>query len=212
MNRDQALDTLSASPAASPRPGRPLNIERERALLDAALDLLSEVGYHDLTVAAVCGRAGASTKTAYRRWGNKDELLTAALRRAVEREVEHEIVVDLSQGLRAALVSAVQRQAESFWWSPNLVVALIVASRVDGDLGVIVRQVIQQSGTERARAVLSSARLHGEVDANCDPEEIADLFRSLLLHEVIVRDKRPSLEQIERFVDNVVLPACAGSR
>jgi AcrR family transcriptional regulator len=106
----------------------------------------------------VCRRTGASTKTAYRRWANKDELLTAALRRAVEREVDHEIDVDMSKGLRLALVTALQRQAESLWWSPNLVVALIVASRVDGDLGSIVRQVIRQSGTERARAVLSSAR------------------------------------------------------
>lgn len=145
------------SPAESPSPGRPLSIERERALLD----LLSKVGYYNLTVATVCGRAGASTKTAYRRWGNKDELLAAALRRAVEREIEHEIDVNRSQGLRAALITALHRQAESFWWSPNLVVALIMASRVDGHLGAIVRHPAVRDGACTCRAVLRTPARRG---------------------------------------------------
>ena len=44
------------------KPGRPPDPERETAILDAALDVLAEVGYDRLTVSAVHQRARASAR------------------------------------------------------------------------------------------------------------------------------------------------------
>lgn len=66
------------TPTSVKSPGRPMDVHREIALLDAAPDLLAEVGYERLTLTAVCERATASTKTMHHRSGNKDESLTAA--------------------------------------------------------------------------------------------------------------------------------------
>jgi AcrR family transcriptional regulator len=69
----------AAAVTAAPRRGRPRSEEAERAVLDAALDLLAEHGYAGLTMEAVAARAGVAKTTVYRRWAGKDEVLIDAL-------------------------------------------------------------------------------------------------------------------------------------
>src|SRR3954454_1280638 len=53
--------------------------DREREILDAALEVLAEVGYDRLTMDAVAQRAKASKATLYRRWNSKATLVVDAL-------------------------------------------------------------------------------------------------------------------------------------
>jgi AcrR family transcriptional regulator len=55
--------------------------QREEAILRAALELLAEIGYDQLTMDAVAARAHCSKATIYRRWPGKAELVTTAVRR-----------------------------------------------------------------------------------------------------------------------------------
>lgn len=77
------------SPASGPgRPGRARRFEAEeeqRLLLDAAFDALRERGYAALTVGDVLGRAGLSTRSFYRHFASKDDLLRAVFRHDAER-------------------------------------------------------------------------------------------------------------------------------
>jgi AcrR family transcriptional regulator len=61
------------------RPGRQRSEAADRAILDAALDVLAEQGYAAFTMAAVISRARVSSATLYRRWATKKELVGAAL-------------------------------------------------------------------------------------------------------------------------------------
>ncbi|MET7841392.1 TetR/AcrR family transcriptional regulator [Streptomyces sp. NPDC005356] len=189
-----------------------MSAEREDALLDAALEVLRSVGYDKLTVASVCERAGASTKTAYRRWANKDALLVAALQRAVGRKVERVPSHDRETNLRDSLVAVLGAQTRSpDRASANLVIGLLVASRVDGALGAIAREVIRQGETSYLHDVLQVAVQRGEAHADVDAEFVADMARSFFLHEILVRDEPPSDERILAFVDRVLLPLCTGA-
>ncbi|MDO3398118.1 TetR/AcrR family transcriptional regulator [Nocardioides sp. SOB44] len=58
--------------------GRPRDARIDRAVLDAAAALLHEVGYADLTVAAIADRAGTSRPAVYRRWPSKAHLVHEA--------------------------------------------------------------------------------------------------------------------------------------
>jgi AcrR family transcriptional regulator len=68
------------APAPAPRgPGRPRDAGRDRAILEATLGLLLEVGYRDLTIERVAATAGVGRPTIYRRWPSKAALVVAAL-------------------------------------------------------------------------------------------------------------------------------------
>lgn len=56
-------------------------------ILDAARELLAEVGVRALTVEGVAARAGVAKTTIYRRWRSKDELAFAVLVDMVEQFV-----------------------------------------------------------------------------------------------------------------------------
>lgn len=71
----------SPSPGPSPGRGRPRDEAREQAILDAALELLVEVGFDRMSMTSIASRARASKATIYRRWPGKLELVTDAIRR-----------------------------------------------------------------------------------------------------------------------------------
>ncbi|MDX1649476.1 MAG: TetR/AcrR family transcriptional regulator [Myxococcota bacterium] len=68
-----------AAPAEGPgSAGRPRSEEAHQAILQATLELLSEVGYSALTVEGVATRAGVGKATIYRRWPSKLPLVVEA--------------------------------------------------------------------------------------------------------------------------------------
>ncbi len=66
---------------ADPRtgPGRPRSAEADRAIVAAALELMREQGYADLSLEAVARAAGVGKATIYRRYHDKADLVAAAL-------------------------------------------------------------------------------------------------------------------------------------
>jgi AcrR family transcriptional regulator len=62
------------------RPGRPRSAAADSAILQATLELLLDTGYRGLTMEEVRARAGVGKATLYRRYGSKQELVTAAVR------------------------------------------------------------------------------------------------------------------------------------
>ncbi|SNS12692.1 TetR/AcrR family transcriptional regulator [Actinomadura mexicana] len=58
--------------------GRPRDARIDDAVLSAAAELLAEVGYAELTVAAIADRAGTSRPAVYRRWPSKAHLVHEA--------------------------------------------------------------------------------------------------------------------------------------
>ncbi len=67
-----------------PRAGRPRRFETEdelRILLDAALVVMERNGYVDASVAEILGEANLSTRSFYRHFESKDQLLCALYRR-----------------------------------------------------------------------------------------------------------------------------------
>ncbi|MBF6175565.1 TetR/AcrR family transcriptional regulator [Nocardia blacklockiae] len=62
------------SSETGPRPGRPLSTETDRAVREATLTLLAEVGYAGLRVQEVADRAGVGKAALYRRWPSKAAL------------------------------------------------------------------------------------------------------------------------------------------
>ncbi|WP_248959517.1 TetR/AcrR family transcriptional regulator [Sphaerisporangium perillae] len=61
-------------------PGRPRSEKAEKAIIDAAMDMIAEgTGVAELSIEAIAARAGVGKTTIYRRWSNKEELVVDAL-------------------------------------------------------------------------------------------------------------------------------------
>src|SRR5262249_52527977 len=79
--------TMAMKKRAPRGPGRlsaEQTAELPNRLLDAALLLFTEHGYAQTTMEQIARKAGASTKTIYSRYSNKDEILQAVVRRSVD--------------------------------------------------------------------------------------------------------------------------------
>jgi AcrR family transcriptional regulator len=95
-----------AAPAAS-RTGRPRRFESEdelRLLLDAAMAVMGRNGYVDASVADILSEANLSTRSFYRHFESKDQLLCALYRREAENAAARlNAKVDAAPSPRAAL-------------------------------------------------------------------------------------------------------------
>jgi AcrR family transcriptional regulator len=106
---DPRLDSTASQggepSSGSSSAGRPRSEEAHRAILEATLALLVEVGYSGLTVEGVAQRAGVGKATIYRRWPSKLPLVIEAFRQlpGLEEADTGDLASDLEHMLRSYL-------------------------------------------------------------------------------------------------------------
>ncbi|MDT8436737.1 MAG: TetR/AcrR family transcriptional regulator, partial [Gemmatimonadota bacterium] len=87
---DPISDSPADPPAIGPEPaGDPVASETERAILEAARDLLADGGLDALSMRAVAGRIGLSATAIYHWFQNKDALVDRVVQHGFERSEEY---------------------------------------------------------------------------------------------------------------------------
>lgn len=76
------MDLLDRSPEPAARRGRPTLSDEQ--LLDIALDLFLQNGFERTSIDAITTAAGMAKRTVYARYGDKETLFKAALKRAID--------------------------------------------------------------------------------------------------------------------------------
>jgi len=99
-----AGQNTSAAPLVRTEPIQERSAARIDALLDAAAEVVDEIGFDRLTTAMVAERAGASIGTVYRYFPDRIVLLQALRDRAVQR-------------YRGAVVDAIHAANPEHWWN-----------------------------------------------------------------------------------------------
>ena len=191
-------------------PGRPPDPEREAAILDAALEVLAEVGYDRLTVSAVHKRAHASAKTVYRRWSGKEELMTAALQHAVTRAGHESGDLPDTGTLRGDLVANLHRPSGAP--TRNLTHGLLAVAASSGELGALALELLRSQEARLMKVILARARERGEVGDDVDAMLVADVTRGMTLQHLLLTDEPADAEFFETLVDRVLLPVITARR
>src|SRR3954452_5311384 len=147
--------------------GRPRSERGDRAILDAALDLLSEDGYAGMWMDAVATRAGVTKPTVYLRYRGKADLATAALAAHDPGELPPE------QGeLRADLIGHLRHLRRGIERSAGLAMVgnVLAEERHTPELLERFRERILEPRRQELRGVLERARERGAVarGANLD--------------------------------------------
>jgi AcrR family transcriptional regulator len=78
MRSNRSTEAAEAQSGNGTSAGRPRSGEAHKAILDATLELLSEVGFSALKVEGVASKAGVGKATIYRRWRSKLPLVVEA--------------------------------------------------------------------------------------------------------------------------------------
>jgi AcrR family transcriptional regulator len=178
---------------------------RAAAILAATLQLLSEVGYDELTIDAVAARAGSSKTTIYRRWPDKSALVCAALIAASEQHPELAVG---AESLREDLLVLIALMAKlGATEDPGTFASLLAAAQKDPAIAEAVRVTALEPRRRDCRDVIQRAIGRGELR---DPRIATTLFE-LAIGQIIVRyvlqangfDEPSQLD----FVDNTIIPA-----
>lgn len=188
--------TTPAPGAVDPR------IERTRnVVLEAAAELVAELGYGRVTVEAIAERSGVARSTIYRHWKQLPELLAAALAASVEGDAAPdtgELRADL-----VALVSELGALLTSARFSP-LAMALIAESQRDPAVAEIHAQFLR-GRQQRTAAAVARGIERGELPEAVDRAAMAlDLaapvfFRALVQHEPI--DAAFVEQHVDRWIE-----------
>ncbi|WP_354637719.1 TetR/AcrR family transcriptional regulator [Kitasatospora camelliae] len=166
-------------PARGPR--------KERAILDATLDLLAEQGYDGLTVEGVAARSGVNKTTLYRYWPSKGALLSAALIGSDRLD----LAVPDTGSLRGDL-DALVRQVVALLTEPpaaDIAVAALGAATRGPELAGAVAGFFADR-LAREQAVFDRAVARGELAADTDPALVMDLLAGAVWLRAVLR-RRP---------------------
>jgi AcrR family transcriptional regulator len=145
-------------------------------VLEAATELLEEQGFDAFTVQDVSRRSGVSVGAIYARFGNKESLLRAVHRHAMEAiQPEHEAVAaaDASPNtpVRDVIVAAVRTVAEIFRGNEKLLRAFMHLGAVDDEIS----RRGSEGSIDLSRQFAATVLAHRDQLTHQDPETGVDV-------------------------------------
>ena len=176
-----------------------------QAILDAALDLVGEVGYARLSIEGIAARAGAGKQTIYRWWPSKGAVLFDALLALTgEQSPDLPDTGDLAADLKAVLRATVDELNEPRLSEPMR--ALTVEILLDPAMAADFAERLDEPMKKIKRKRLRAAREAGQLDPDVDLDLAIDLIWGPVQTRWLFRDGPLTHE----FADAVVDTALAG--
>ena len=173
-------DRVEPGEALELRRGRPRDASIDQAILDAAQELVGQVGYARMSIDLVARRAGVTRPTVYLRWRNKPELVHAALFRRSNRWPD-------TGDLRGDLIVIARRSAKA-WAVPGVraaLLGLLADAAVDDELHAAVMASILGPTKAWLVRLFASAAARGEVCGTIDVDEVHDLYMGPLFQHYV---------------------------
>ena len=164
------------------RIGRPRERRADRAILEAALELIAEDGVRDLRMDDVAERARVGKATIYRRYRSKDELVTAAVGALVS-----EIAIPDTGSTQGDLLGLMRGAVEVYSGSreAGVIRGLAEAVRRDPELARSVREGFLAPRRAALRAVLERGIERGDLREGLDFELALDVFAGPLFYRLL---------------------------
>ncbi|MFK0183423.1 TetR/AcrR family transcriptional regulator [Streptomyces rubiginosohelvolus] len=191
-----------------------------RAILDAALALVTEVGYRRTTIEGIAARAGVGKQTIYRWWPSKAAVLMDAFLDLAGRSAEgagsgedapsDEVAQgipdtgDLVADLKLVLRATVDELNDPVLEAPTR--ALTAEGIVDAKLGAAFVHKLLDPQLALYVTRLRTAQEAGDVRADVDPRIALELLIGPLMHRWLLR----TLPLTHAYADEVVEYAVGG--
>jgi AcrR family transcriptional regulator len=193
---------MTPAEAAAARPR--VEGEREHEILEAALDVLADVGYDRLTMDAVASAARASKATLYRRWDTKASLVLEAV---LAQKGPLAAVPDTGSLRGDLLASHCGRGGLTDERQIAIFSAVLTALGRDTEFADGFRTRILGPKIEATQELFARARERGEIRDDVDLDIVGSALAGIVLHREFVLGEVPTPERVAAVIDQVILPA-----
>ncbi|MEV0114027.1 TetR/AcrR family transcriptional regulator [Streptomyces sp. NPDC059037] len=191
----------SAQPSSQRRRGPVL----ERAILDAALEQLSTVGWNGLTMEGVAARAQTGKAAVYRRWPSKEDLVVDAL----QAGLPHLDSPPDCGSVREDLLQLCRQIREAMFSRPGFALRAVLhecdAASAERFHGVIVEGVIEPSAGLIKQVIRRGAE-RGEVRAEVVDPYVCDVIPAMMMYRSKVCGSEWRDEEFVELIDRVMVP------
>jgi AcrR family transcriptional regulator len=183
-----------------------LDRSRDTAILNAALAAITENGYDATYINDIAARAGVGKAAIYRRWSSKAALITDTLV-SWRPDLLTNDAPDTGS-LAGDLDAVVDRlgRNENDLVTTDLVLRVALIAARDPGLASALDDLMVFRGTRVFSTILAQAAARGEVSADRDWSQVADVVLAMGLLQV-VRGQTVDAKFVRRVIDTVVLPA-----
>jgi AcrR family transcriptional regulator len=165
-------------------PGRPRSAAADEAILQAALSLLAEDGYRALTMEGVRERAGVGKATIYRRYGSKEELVSAAIEHLNSDIPMPEDTGSMLGDFAATAQTILERAAGT--GALALMPRLLSEVAGEPEMHALFSQHLVEPRRRVVRGIVERAKVRGEVRGDVDPELAVDLMVGPFIYRLIM--------------------------
>lgn len=188
------------SAVAVRRPGRPRSEKRCLAIRGAALKLLVERGFSEVTIESIAALAGVGKATIYRRFPSKADLIVHAFFETVAPLVRIRDSGDLRADFRQQLRLVVREMA-----GPNgrALATLLACMQMDAELAESFRTRWLAVRRAEGRTALVRGIERGEIPRGTDPDFVLDALFSPLHFRLLAGHGPLSTDFSDRIVDLV---------
>jgi AcrR family transcriptional regulator len=175
---------MSSITAQTRSPGRPRDSRADRAILEATLGLIAEVGVEAFRTDDVAERAGVGKGAIYRRYRSKENLVTAAVGSLVTEEIEVPDTGSTRTDLVVLMTEAVKLYRRSL--PRKLMPNLIGAMAQRPELARAVREGFLAPRRAALQEVLRRGMARGDLRADLNLELALDVLGGPLFYRLLV--------------------------
>ncbi|MGW0586865.1 TetR/AcrR family transcriptional regulator [Streptosporangium sp. NPDC002607] len=190
------------STAKKPNPARRSERSR-RAILDAARELVSEVGYAKVSIEAIAARAGVGKQTIYRWWRSKGAVVFDSFLALSEGTHGEGMTLpdtgDIEADLKVVMRATVAEFADPDFEAP--IRALNTEIINDPDLAAQYREKLADPVDEAKKVRLRSAQRAGQIAADADLDLVLELLYAPLYQRWLHRSGPLTPEYADALVD-----------
>jgi AcrR family transcriptional regulator len=182
--------------------GRPRDEVTRQRILRAALELMEESTFAQVTAEAIAERAGAGKATVYRWWANKAAVVIEAFREAVTPELPFPDTASLRDDLRTQARNFAGVLASS---KGKMLRSFIVAARSDPDVAAAFRSIWSVPRRKEAKKMLRRKQTHGQLRKDVDLDLVLDALYGPLYYRFLVKNEPPARKYAESLADLVFI-------
>lgn len=186
--------------------GRPRSTQSHQAIVQAALELLGEVGFDRMSIEAIATRAGVGKTTIYRRYNSKEELVADAI-----ESLREEIVIPDTGNLWGDIDVLIRNAAQITLSSlgRQTVAMIISTASSNSQFAQIYWAKYLQPRRQAFAVVIERAKARNEIQTEVDPNLVFDIMSGIMLYALVFQPATEPYELYVRRALNLVLKNAA---